>query len=182
MQGAPHDTTYGLVAEYASAAELARACALVRAAGYRRWDAHSPCFVPGLASSMGLESSPVPWVALVCGLGGAGLALAGQLLAGATRPGAGAGPTFVSTWPALVPITVEVGLLCAALGAFFAVLWLSRLPRWHHPLFGLRSFGGATDDRFFVTIEASDPAYDPEATVEFLRGTGALNVEIVIDE
>jgi hypothetical protein len=176
-----HVPTFGLLAEYSSAADLFCACEAVRDAGYRHWDAHSPFPIRGLKRAMGLSSSHVPWIAMVCGLGGAALAMLFQWWSSAIDY-----PLVVSgkplfAWQAFVPITFEVGVLGAALGAFFGLLFCSRLPRWHHPLFNSRRFEGVTDDRFFVTIEASDPSFDEGATTRFLLDAGAVTVEVIRD-
>ena len=42
-------------------------------------------------------------------------------------------------------------------------------------------FRRATDDRFFVVIDATDPAFDDERTAELLAQTRPLSLEYVID-
>ncbi len=37
----------------------------------------------------------------------------------------------------------------------------TELPRHYHPLFGSPAFERVTDDRFFISIEAGDPKFDP---------------------
>jgi len=176
-----HTRTFGLLAEYSTTANLVRACEAVRDAGYRHWDAHSPFRVSGLARAMGLRASHVPWVTLFCGFGGAGLAMLFQWWSSAVDYPLVVGGKPFFAWQAFVPITFEVGILGAALGAFFGMLFLSRLPRWHHPLFGSTRFEGVTDDRFFITIEATDPSFDQEATTRLLLDAGAEAVEVVRD-
>ena len=64
---------FGLLADYDTPGELYHACEKVRDAGYENWDAHTPFPVHGLEKAMGLPSSRVPWIALVCGLTGASI-------------------------------------------------------------------------------------------------------------
>ena len=64
-------TYFGALAEFASPADLYRACERVRDAGYSRWDAHSPFPVHGLEGAMGMKRSKLPWIVLVMALGGA---------------------------------------------------------------------------------------------------------------
>jgi len=45
-------------------------------------------------------------------------------------------------------------VLFAAFSAFFANLIMNGLPRWHHPIFNWDRFARATNDGFFLAIEA----------------------------
>jgi hypothetical protein len=54
---------------------------------------------------------------------------------------------------------------------------LNRLPRHHHPVFASRGFERASDDRFFISIEAQDKHFDASATPELLRRCGAARLE-----
>jgi hypothetical protein len=63
------------------------------------------------------------------------------------------------SWPAFVPITFELAVLTAALVGVAGLLWLARLPRLDHPLFHVPEFSRASQDRYFLTIQASDPHF-----------------------
>jgi hypothetical protein len=172
-------TTWGALAELGSPEALLRAARLAREAGYQRMDGHSPFPVHGLERALGLKRSPVPWFVLVLGLGGAA---AGMLLQWWVSTDAY--PLVISgkplfSWPAFVPIMFECGVLGGALGAVFGFLAMSRLPRHHHPLFASSRFERMGDDRFFLSIEADDPQFDPEGTPLFLREIGAEHVELI---
>jgi hypothetical protein len=170
---------YGLLAEFDEPGELYRACEQVRDAGFTRWDAHSPFPVHGLDRAMGLRRSVLPWIIFGAGMGGAGAGFALQWWVHTT-----AYPLVISgkplfSWPAYMPVTFELGVLFAALGAVVGMLGLNQLPRHHHPLFGSRRFERVTDDRFFISIEATDPRFDAAATAKFLAELGARHVELV---
>ena len=174
---APAGPRYGMIAEYASPAVLYRACEAVRDAGYERWDAHTPFPVHGLERAMGLKRSKLPWIVFVLAMGGA---LGGFLLQtwvhSLEYPSVISGkPLFA--WPAYIPVTFELAVLGGALGAVFGMFALNRLPRHHHPVFASRGFERASDDRFFISIEAQDPRFDPTATPELLRQSGAARLE-----
>ena len=49
------------------------------------------------------------------------------------------------------------------------------LPRLHHPLFAVEGFERASQDRFFLEVEATETA----AARAYLKGLGALRVEEV---
>ena len=170
---------FGLLAEYETAADLYHACERVRDAGYGAWDAYTPFPVHGLDKAMGLRASLVPWIVCVMGFSGAGLGFLLQYWASAI-----AYPLIISakplnSYPAFVPVTFELGILLGSFGAVFGMLGLNKLPRLYHPIFKHSTFGRASDDRFFLSIEARDPQFDPARTVEFLRSLGGKNEELV---
>jgi hypothetical protein len=179
------DTTssrvFGLLAEFSSPGALFRACEEVRDAGFTRWDAHTPFPVHGLERAMGLRRSPVPVFVLVLGLAGAaGGMLLQSWVATTAYPLVISGKPLFS-WPAFVPIMFECGVLGGALGALFGFLLTSRLPRHHHPLFSSERFERATDDAFFISIEADDPRFQRDETPSWMEGLGATRVELVAD-
>ena len=88
------------------------------------------------------------------------------------------GKPFFS-WQAFVPVTFEVGVLLAALGAVLGMIGLSRLPMHHHPLFDSSEFERASDDGFFISIESWDPKFDEAQTRQLLESLGAVHVETV---
>ena len=172
-------TVWGALAEFDSPAALYKAAERVRDAGFEQWDAHSPFPVHGLERAMGLKRSMVPLIVLALGLGGAAAGMGLQWWV-ATRayPLVISGKPFFS-WPAFVPIMFECGVLGGATGAVLGFLGFSKLPRHHHPLFDSKRFDRATDDRFFISIEAADPRFDKSGTVQLLERAGAVAVELV---
>jgi hypothetical protein len=176
LPAGPH---YGLLAEFGSPAALYHACERVRDEGFTRWDAHSPFPVHGLDKAMGLKRSPLPWIVLVMGLAGAALGFALQWwVHSKAYPLVISGKPYFS-WPAYVPITFEVAVLFAALGAVLGMFGLNRLPMHHHPLFQSRVFERVTDDAFFISIESWDPRFDAAGTRQLLESLGARNVELL---
>lgn len=170
--------TYGLLAEYDSAADVYHACEKVRDAGYRLWDSYTPYPVHGLEKAMGVGQSKVPWITFVCGIVGAAVGFCAQVWVSAIDyPIIYAGKPFIS-YQAFVPVTFESGVLLASFGSLFGMLALNGLPRWHHSLFNAERFARVTDDRFFIAIEARDPKFGEE-TRALLEATGALAIEEV---
>jgi len=175
----PEGPYYGVLAEFATPADLYHACERVRDAGFTRWDAHSPFPVHGLDKAMGLRRSLLPWIVLVLALAGAALGFGLQWWVHASaQPLVISGKPFF-TWPAFIPITFELGVLFGALGAVLGMLGLNRLPMHHHPLFRSKVFERATDDAFFISIESWDPRFDPSATRKLLESLGARSVELL---
>ena len=172
----PH---YGILAQFATPADLYHACERVRDEGFTRWDAHSPFPVHGLDRAMGLRRSPLPWIVLVMGLTGAALGFVLQWwVHGSAYPLVISGKPYFS-WPAFIPITFEVAILFAALGAVLGMLGLNRLPMHYHPLFRSKVFERVTDDAFFISIESWDPRFDASATRTLLESAGARGVELL---
>jgi Ni/Fe-hydrogenase subunit HybB-like protein len=169
---------FGLLAEFSSPDQLRAACREVREAGYTRWDAHSPFPVHGLEGVMGLRRSRVPWFVLVMGLAGAAVGMLLQWWVSAVAyPLIVSGKPFFS-WPAFVPVTFECGVLGGALGALLGLLLLARLPQLHHSLFRSERFDRVTDDRFFISVESTDPRFDLRQSRRLLERLGA-EVEVV---
>ena len=173
--------TFALLAEFSTPGELYRACEKIRDAGYTKWDAHTPFPVHGLDKAMGLKASPLPLIVFAGAMAGAsGGFLLQKWVAGSAYKLVISGKPFFS-WPAFIPITFELGVICAALSALLGMFALNELPRLHHPLFSSKRFERASDDRFFITIEAADPKFDLEATRNFLDGLHPNAVETVED-
>jgi len=73
-----------------------------------------------------------------------------------------------NSWPVFFPIAFEVMVLVAGLATLFGMLFLNGLPRPYHPVFNVARFERASQDRFFLCIEASDPNFDIVRTRQFL--------------
>jgi mono/diheme cytochrome c family protein len=170
---------HSVMAEFTDVNSLMAAAERVRDAGFRKWDCHTPFPVHGLDDAMGVKMTRLPWVVLAMGLTGCGLGLLLQWWTNAyDYPYIISGKPLFSL-PANIPVTFEVTVLFSAFTAFFAMWIMNDLPRWFSPLSRKKRFARATDDRFFVVIEAADPQFDGVRTSEFLNGLGAASVEEV---
>ncbi len=131
---------------------------------------------------MGLPATKLPFIPLVTGLSGAagGMLLQWWVSVKAYPLVISGKPLF--SWPAFVPVTFELGVLFAALGAIIGMLAMNELPMLHHPLFESKVFERVTDDGFFISVESWDAKFDPQATMELLRQAGAEEVELIATE
>ena len=170
---------YGLFAEYADAPTLVHAVEKVRDAGFQNWDVHTPFPVHGMDDAMGIRGTQLPFIVLGGGLVGLGLATLMQWWMNAVDyPFWISGKPFFGI-PANIPIMFELTVLLAAFSAFFGMWGLNGMPRLYHPLFTSQRFRRATQDRFFIVIEARDPQFELEKTRTFLTSLGGLAVEEV---
>jgi len=167
---------YGLLAEFGSPAELLEAARAAHRVGYKRMDGFSPFPVEGLAEALGMHRTRLPYLVLLGGILGAISGYGMQYYASVISYPLNVGGRPLNSWPAFVPVTFELAILGAALTAVIGMLMLNGLPRPYHPLFGVDAFAHATQDRFFLCIEAADPLFDRQTTREFLATLTACPV------
>lgn len=171
---------YGLLAEFANVEDLIAGAERVRDAGYTKWDAHAPFPVHGLDDAMGIRPTKLPFLVFGAGVVGAGAGLGLQWWMNAVDyPLVISGKPLFGL-PANIPVLFELTILFAALAAFVGMLAFNNLPLWYHSLFKSDRFRRATNDRFFISIEARDPRFDPAAAralLESLRGATVEEVE-----
>jgi hypothetical protein len=170
---------YGIVAEFDNATDVVHAAEAVYKAGYRKIDGYAPFPLEELSEAVGFHKNRVSMVCLIGALIGcaAGFGLATWVRA-INYPLIIGGKPFFS-WPAFIPVTFETTVLLSALSTAIGMLIMNGLPQPYHPLFNVPQFSRASDDRFFVCIEARDPKFDPVETRRFLEGLHPISVEEV---
>jgi Protein of unknown function (DUF3341) len=167
---------YGLLAEYDTADGLIDAIKAAKEAGYSKLDGYSPYAVAGIADALGFKYSEMSTVMICGGLLGAACGFFMQAYTASEYYPMNVGGRPMISWPSFIPITFETGILTCALSGVFGLLAICGLPRPNHPLFGVEKFGEATRDKFFLTVEATDPKFDLAATKAFLGGLKPLSV------
>ena len=86
------------------------------------------------------------------------------------------------TVPAFFPIMFELTVLFSAFSAFFAMLIMNGLPRWYHPIFNWKRFERATNDGFFLVIEARDPRFTETEALQLLEQSGGQHITVVHED
>lgn len=179
------------LAQYDTPDDIARAAMRVRDAGYEKWDCHTPYPMHGMDQAMGLRPTRIGFISFIFGMLGVGAAVfmmkytngwsfnlldigwGYPLIVGGKPPGA---------FPSMVPIMFELGVLFCGLSTLLGLLHLMKLPRFNHPIFESDRFESATDDRFFISIEAEDQKFDLERTKTLLESTNASYIELIEEE
>ena len=173
---------HGLVAEFTEPGDLLRAARQAFAAGFRKMDAYTPFPVEGLAEAIGFPRTRVPLVTLLGGCAGGALGYGMQWYSAVYAYPLNVGGRPLHSWPAFVPITFELTVLCAAFGAVFGMLALNRLPEPHHPIFDTPFFEQRNASRFYLCLEADDPLFHSQSAREFLRSTRPQHIWEVSDD
>jgi hypothetical protein len=169
-------TLYGIVAEFDTPEELLAAANAAREAGFKKMDAFAPFPVEGLPQAIGVRDKFIPILMLIGGIVGATWGLGIQIFAfGASLPvNIGGRPLW--SWPNFLPITFEATVLTCAVTGVVMMFAINGLPQPYHPVFDAPNFGRASNDKFFLLIEAADAKFDQIETRKFLQQTGTERV------
>lgn len=170
---------HGLVAEFESTAALVEATRAAHNEGYRRIEAYSPFPIEEIAEILDFRKTRVPLVVLIGGIIGCIAGFYMQYYACVISYPLNVGGRPFNSWPAFIPITFELTILCASLAAVFGMLAMNGLPMPYHPLFNVPEFARASQDRFFLSVQARDPKFDLVRTGEFLASLNPMEVKIV---
>jgi hypothetical protein len=169
--------TYGLLAEFDTPSHLVIAARAAHSSGYRRMDCYTPYPVEEAAEAIGFHRNEVSLVCLIGGLLGlaAMFGLETWISLWAYPLNIAGRPYF--SWPAFIIPAYEWTILYAGLSAAFGMLALNGLPKPYHPIFNASNFRtGATTDKFFLCLEATDPKFDIAETRSFLEDQAPVSI------
>ncbi len=168
---------FGLVAEFDSPEGVLAATTALRGEGIELWEIYGPApleeITREVSTSRGRAITAVMVLAAVVG------ACVGYFLQywGAVLDyPLNVGGRPYNGWPGFVPTAWEicaVFIVYFGFAAFFISCGLSRL---YHPIFAAPGFERASQDRFFVSIEATDERYDAARLRALLVRGGAVQV------
>lgn len=172
---------YALIAEFETPADVMQAARAVRIAGFRRWDVHTPFPIHGMDGAMGIKNSKVGYFSFVGGV--IGLTIGMSMIWFMNKYDypiiVGGKPLFSPLFA--FPVSYELTILLASFGTLLGMCFLNRLPKLYNPIFKSQRFTRASDDRFFVVIEASDPKFSATETRKLLENLGSKSIELVED-
>jgi hypothetical protein len=131
--------------------------------------------------AMGLRKSPVGWFTFAGGCTGffTGMTMIWFMNKFDYPLVVGGKPLFTPLFA--FPVSYEMTILLSAFGTLFGLALLNRLPRLNNPLFNSERFKRATNDKFFVYVEAADPRFSPAEVRALLEKNGASAVEEIHD-
>lgn len=149
-----------LVAEFSSEAGLVAAALRLREDGVTGLEAYTPYPVEALDALLPRPRWPLPVLIFAAGMLGLAGGFCMQWYGAAVSYPINIGGRPDASWPAFIPIAFEIAVLCAVSTGFVAFFALARLPKPYQPIQAIPGFGRATQDRFFLTIDAADPHFD----------------------
>jgi hypothetical protein len=181
---AENDSDALLLAEFETPGACLHAAEKLRDAGYTKFDSHTPFPVHGMDAAMGLKDSVLGWIVFpigLCGTTGAFVMMHWMNNIDYPLVIGGKPPTWQS-WPSMIPIMFELTVLLSAFATVLGMFHLNKLPRHHHPIFNSDRFRGMTTDKFFISVESTDPKWNLEKTKKLLESCTPSHLELVYDD
>jgi hypothetical protein len=171
---------YGIMAEFAKADAIIAVARRLRLSGFERVEAYSPFPLEELDRELHPERRPwIPILIFLGGLVGACYSYFLQYWAAVLDFPINVGGRPLNSWPAFTVSSFEVTLLFAVTAALGAFLLFCRLPLLYHPVFNAPDFDRASQDHFFLCVEARDPHFDAERLRELFARYGPERVSLV---
>jgi len=160
---------YGVIAEFDNPSALVAAARAAREKGYRKLDAYSPFPIEELSDALHLHKNRLPLIVLIGGIIGGLIGYLMQYYVTVIYFPINIAGRPLHSWPSYIIITFELTILLASISAVFGMFALCGLPMPYHPVFNSPRFALASNDRFFLCIESTDPLFDSAKTSEFLH-------------
>ena len=170
---------YALVAEFAEEAPLRHVLRRLRLGGFERIEIYSPYPLDGLDE--GERGIGLPALVLCGAVAGLIVGYGIEFWLAAVNYPVNVGGRPLHSAPAFIPIAFEIMVLAAVATAVVATIALAGLPRLSHPVSAARGFERASQDRFFVAIEASDPRFDRDRLEWLLARYEPVSISVVAE-
>ncbi len=164
-----HPSIFGYLAEFETPTELVEAAEKVYAEGYRKIDTYSPFPLEAASEAIGFHHTRLPLIVLIGGLTGLATAFGMQYWISVIDYPINVGGRPFNSWPAFIIVCFELTVLFSAISAVIGMFALNGLPMPYHPVFNVQRFADASNDGFFLVVEATDPKFDVAATGSFLK-------------
>lgn len=170
---------FGIMAEFATAEALVGAAEQAASKGYCKVQAFSPFPIEGVFHALKIKDRRLPLFVLIAGIFGCIAGFFLQYYISVINYPLIVGGKPLNSWPAFIPVTFELTILCAAGTAVIGMILLNGLPQPYHPVFNSEKFLRASCDRFFLCILSRDAKFQKEEVQRFFTGLKALSVEEV---
>lgn len=167
----------GLVAEFDRPERLLAAVREVHGAGLRDLEAYAPFPMADVARLLGYRTTALTVVAVSAAIAGFAGTLWLQLWMNGIDYPLNVGGRPLASWPAFIPAAIIVGILTPAVAVLVGMLMLCGLPRLHHPAFDVPGFERASEDRFFLAVRATDPAFERDLVAAVLARHGPVALQ-----
>ncbi len=168
--------SWGVLAQFANAAELRAAIGALQAAGFHRLEAYTPFPVEGLEQDLRLKPTVMPWIILGGGILGGVSVYALEYWINLVVYPLNIGGRPLHSWPSFIPPAFEGAVLLSSLFALVGVVLVCGLPRLNHPLFEIEAFKRASTDGFFVVVRPQNDTFEFDKIEPQLRSAGAQHV------
>jgi Protein of unknown function (DUF3341) len=165
-----------LLAEFAHPGSLRRAAQSAERNHCRVVDAFTPFPVEGLADVLETRASNVRISMFAGGILVAALAYGGEFYTAVIDYPYNSGGRPLNAWPAFMLVPFATGILGASIAGLIRFLFETGLPRLHFPLFAVEGFERASQDRFWLALEAPEWEAERRRAMDWLRRAGALSV------
>lgn len=175
---------YSMTALFRTPDEIIRAAEATRAAGYEKYDVHTPYPVHGMDAAMNLKPSTIGRFAFVFGILGALSAIGFISWTTVIDYPLTIGGKPIWPWPAYVPISFELTVLSTAvLSTIAMIVFYFKFPNNAHPLHDTPYMKRVSSDMFGISIQAADAKFDEKKVKAFLAKLGGQNIApIYFDE
>ena len=170
---------YGLMAEFNTPEQILDAAKRATTSGYTRVDAFTPFPMEELTDALGIKHTRLSFFVLCMGIAGCLIGFFMQYYLATVDYPINIGGRPLNSWPQFIPITFEMTILFAAIGAVIGMIFRNGLPRPVHPVFNVNRFELVSRDKFFLCIEASDARFERKETQKFLETLKPVGIYVV---
>ena len=177
--GIGEDKVYAVMGSFSEPDDLVEAGRKIHGMGYRSLDAMSPFPVHGIDDAIGIPRSKLGWMVVCFSMLGLLTAQLLQWWVGAINYPLVIGGKPLYDFSFSIPVTFELTVLFSAISATIGMFAVNGLPRLYHPTDKYSHAWRATDNKFILIVEATDPKFNADTVAADLRSVGAEDVEVV---
>ena len=171
---------YGIMAEFATPAAVTAAARGLHLDGFRGMEAYTPFPIEGLDEVLHGRRRPLLPLFVFGGAAiGAVSSYALQYWIAAIDYPLNVGGRPLNSWPAFTVSSFEMTVLFAVAAALVGLLIFCGLPLLYHPAFNAPDFDRASQDRFFLCVEARDGSLDEQRLREIFARYDAVRIAVV---